>query len=475
MDRFPRDVPSRRGYRDVPVRLQIVPPSEGGPAARIVSTNQVSSAENNGNATPLKSPSPDFTTDPRAVPSYLKQRGLAERSNQTSLSNFTPWMSYITPSVIANEAMDSGLPNENAQEQSHDEDDETHEQFKARFTNIISKMMFVSGETAEPSQETTTLIEEIVRQQVVEMVCLFCSRLRSHVLLTRGLQLTRSTALAARRGVRSISTDDLIFLIRHDKAKVSRLKTFLSWKDVRKNVKDSDDKGGGDAADFGGADDPLAGAGVAGPTDVAAKPKNKRAKVGLPWDVNSFYSIQVPEREDEEDEDEEEQNYATLQRLANADERTKHMTKEEYVFWSDCRQASFTFRKGKRFREWAGFGVVTDSRPNDDIVDILGFLTFEIVQTLTEGALKVKEQADRGKKGAEITSGENGKKRKREPGLFDPPAEGRTPIEPRHIHEAYRKLQATPNRAVAMLLHGGRAPVRTPLRLVCITTSMVCL
>ena len=39
-------------------------------------------------------------------------------------------------------------------------------------------------------------------------------------------------------GVRSISTDDLIFLIRHDKAKVSRLKTFLSWKDVRKNVKD---------------------------------------------------------------------------------------------------------------------------------------------------------------------------------------------------------------------------------------------
>lgn len=49
--------------------------------------------------------------------------------------------------------------------------------------------------------------------------------------------------------MKSISTADLIFLIRHDKAKVSRLKTFLSWKDVRKNVKDSDDKGGGDAAD----------------------------------------------------------------------------------------------------------------------------------------------------------------------------------------------------------------------------------
>ena len=213
----------------------------------------------------------------------------------------------------------------------------------------------------------------------------------------------------------------------------------------------------------------MAGAGVAGPQDVAAKPKNKRAKVGLPWDVNSFYSVQVPEREDEEDEEEEEQNYATLQRLATADERTKNMTREEYVFWSDCRQASFTFRKGKRFREWAGFGIVTESKPNDDIVDILGFLTFEIVQTLTEEALKVKEREDREKKSrgsADSGNGESAKKRKRETGLFDPPEEGRTPIEPRHIREAYRKLQATPQKSIAMLLHDGRVPPRFPIRLV---------
>ncbi|KAA8651718.1 transcriptional regulator SPT3 [Aspergillus tanneri] len=336
-------------------------------------------------------------------------------------------------------------------EESVDAHEETDERFRARLTNLLRQMMFVSGETAEPSVETTTLIEEIVRQQVVEI-------------------LVRSTALATRRGVRSISTDDLIFLIRHDKAKVSRLKTFLSWKDVRKNVKDSDDKGGGaDAADFAGADDPIAGGVVAGPQDVASKPKNKRARVGLAWDVNSFYSMQVPEREDEEDEEEEEQNYATLQRLAAADERTKNMTKEEYVFWSECRQASFTYRKSKRFREWAGFGIVTESKPNDDIVDILGFLTFEIVQTLTEEALKVKEREDREKNrrgGAENGTGENTKKRKRETGLFDPPEEGRTPVEPRHIREAYRKLQATPNKQIAMLLHNGRMPPRMPLRLI---------
>jgi transcription initiation protein SPT3 len=43
--------------------------------------------------------------------------------------------------------------------------------FSDKVTNFIHQMMFVSGETAEPSIETTTLIEDIVRQQVVEIVC----------------------------------------------------------------------------------------------------------------------------------------------------------------------------------------------------------------------------------------------------------------------------------------------------------------
>jgi hypothetical protein len=38
-------------------------------------------------------------------------------------------------------------------------------------TSRIHQMMYVSGETAEPSPETTGMVEEIVRQQVIEMVC----------------------------------------------------------------------------------------------------------------------------------------------------------------------------------------------------------------------------------------------------------------------------------------------------------------
>lgn len=34
----------------------------------------------------------------------------------------------------------------------------------------MAQMMFVSGESGDPSAETTGIIEEIVRQQVVEIV-----------------------------------------------------------------------------------------------------------------------------------------------------------------------------------------------------------------------------------------------------------------------------------------------------------------
>jgi Transcription initiation factor IID, 18kD subunit len=51
-----------------------------------------------------------------------------------------------------------------------DGDDESEEEFKEKLTDWFMQMMFVSGETAEPSAETTGMIEELVRQQVIEMV-----------------------------------------------------------------------------------------------------------------------------------------------------------------------------------------------------------------------------------------------------------------------------------------------------------------
>jgi Transcription initiation factor IID, 18kD subunit len=51
--------------------------------------------------------------------------------------------------------------------------------------------------------------------------------------------MTQTTELAVLRGSKSITTDDLLFLVRKSKEKVFRLKEFLSWKELRKNVKSS--------------------------------------------------------------------------------------------------------------------------------------------------------------------------------------------------------------------------------------------
>ena len=51
-----------------------------------------------------------------------------------------------------------------------DDDGEDRQTWIARLTHWLEQMMFVSGETAEVPAETTSMIEEIVRQQVIEMV-----------------------------------------------------------------------------------------------------------------------------------------------------------------------------------------------------------------------------------------------------------------------------------------------------------------
>ncbi|KAG9305857.1 hypothetical protein G9A89_006268 [Geosiphon pyriformis] len=90
---------------------------------------------------------------------------------------------------------------------------------------------------------------------------------------------------------------------------------------------------------------------------------------------------------DQEDDEEFQAYLDPIQRLKDADE----ITREEYVHYP---QASFTYRKAKRFREWANMAAYIYMKPNDDIIDILGSLTFEIVSTLTEIALRVKQDLE---------------------------------------------------------------------------------
>lgn len=310
----------------------------------------------------------------------------------------------------------------------------------------IQQMMFVSGETNEPPERTTDLIEDIVRDQVVALM----------------LQAQRTTQS---RGQRSILPEDLIFLIRHDKAKVNRLRTYLSWKDVRKNAKDQEN-GDITAAATGGGDlleDAATAGGVSGAAGVDNKLLAARQKksLKLPWELEFMFSEQPLQGGlngslDDENVDEEEREavLAQIKRLRQNDERTKDMTQQEYVHWSECRQASFTFRKSKRFREWCGIAQITDSRPNDDVIDILGFLTFEMVCSITEEALRVKQSLDK-------EQDERDARRY----LFMEPSNDNRPISVEHVQEAWRQLQEIPKSKKALYnFSGGR--MRRSVRLI---------
>lgn len=323
------------------------------------------------------------------------------------------------------------------------------EKDKYKYRMEIQQMMFVIGETNDPPAETTSLVEDIVRSQVIEM-------------------LLQATILAQKRGARSMATEDFIFLIRDDSAKVSRLKTYLTWKDVRKNAKDQESGGleGADLLENGGQDGGAAAGGAAAPAATAgpgqaALAAAKRSKVKLPWEMQFMFSEQPLQDGEEEEDEEAEANSATIERLKSADERTKDMTREEYVHWSECRQASFTYRKAKRFRDWAGIGALTDTRPHDDIIDILGFLTFEIIASITEEALKVKEEQEE----VERSNGNQPrKKQKTSHSLFDGPDEKARPILACHVQEAFRRLQhATSRQRSLRRFRGGLVKVKTTL------------
>lgn len=302
-------------------------------------------------------------------------------------------------------------------------------------------MMFVTGETTDPPIETTSLIEDIVRGQVIEI-------------------LLQATKTAASRGTRSIASEDVIFLIRHDKAKVNRLITYLSWKDVRKNTKDQEGGGTEGLIEADGA--AAASAPGANPANDQSKmiTRYKKLKIRLPWEIQFMFSeqhIETAEEAEEVDDEKKAATIASLKRLKMADDRTKNMTKEEYVHWSECRQASFTFRKAKKFREWAQITQICESRPNDDVIDILGFLTFEIVCSITEEAMAIKTAEEKLIQQSLLKTGALNKeinKRKRKY-LFDKPNELAKPIQPYHIEEAWRRLQSTDFKHKAVRSFGG--------------------
>jgi transcription initiation protein SPT3 len=259
---------------------------------------------------------------------------------------------------------------------------------KHRYQQEIQAMMFTFGDTRNPLPSVTQLVEDIVHNQMIDLI-------------------QRATKIAARRGSRYLSIDDFIFLVRHDSFKVKRLKEFLSWKDIRKNVRNNSGEnndeimlgaGGAAVVAVGDEDEKLSNSQTASPNSkAAAAGVVKKRKIFLSWDYLDAFGEEgeSASSESEDSSDLEDLNNEAIHRLREADIITREMSKEEYMEYSECRQASFTFKKAKKFREWLSLSKFVEVRPNDDVIEILGFLAWEIVRIITETAVVVKETLEK--------------------------------------------------------------------------------
>jgi len=302
---------------------------------------------------------------------------------------------------------------------------------KYKYLSEIQQMMFVFGEQ-DPLLETIQLIEDIVRTQIINILIGAVSHLN-------------------KRGSRYLTVEDLIFLVRRDPQKVNRLRTYLSWKDIRRNVKDKDGRTNDIAEDIIAEE-------VSQPNAPEKAMRTKRNKIDFSWDTLSVYkSVLYDDDEDSEEDEEDLENYEDqLRRLRMADEATKYMTNTEYINYSACRQASFVYKKSRKFRDWCHMAQHYDNKPNPDVIDILGFLCYEIVSKLTETAIAVKNQWDnleRNEKAnssslfADLNSDENNStglsnmdQESYNSYLFGRSAKESTQILPIHVYEAFRQL-----------------------------------
>ncbi|KGG50631.1 subunit of transcription initiation factor IID [Mitosporidium daphniae] len=126
--------------------------------------------------------------------------------------------------------------------------------------------------------------------------------------------------------------------------------------------------------------------GVSEDRDVPIRKKNIHFQWEFPRCLTSI--CDSDQSEDEEDMAEFHQEFRD--RLEEADILTRKMSKEEYIEFAECRQASFTYKKAKKFKDWLGFHE--RYKPSDDLLDIVGFLLWEFLRKLTIEALALRNR-----------------------------------------------------------------------------------
>lgn len=234
--------------------------------------------------------------------------------------------------------------------------------------NEIRGMMHGFGDSREPLPESVKLVEDIVTQQIK---CVFY----------------RAAEVATLRGSKSVAIEDILFLMRKDKVKLSRLVRYLELKSMQgyfySKLPTDDEEAA--AVALASAESAVA--------DVKSDgtPLFKRTKICR--DFISFID-QTGELADVFDEsifDE-----VRHEREVRLEAYTRTMDQTQYMEYCEARASSFC-RKNKtaQFREWLMKDIESDLKLCPTVLDIFSYLAYETVAQIVDLALLIKKESKR--------------------------------------------------------------------------------
>ncbi|XP_074603008.1 transcription initiation protein Spt3 [Brevipalpus obovatus] len=226
------------------------------------------------------------------------------------------------------------------------------------FTSEIQSIMHGFGDCPRPMLESACLVEEIVHREMVEL-------------------LQQAAIVAAKRNVRSIGLEDILFLMRKDKVKLARLIRYLVVKDFKAGASSIEEEVDGSATISSALSE--------------SKTMSKRKKLCYEFLASIDQTGELLAVFDEDFFDE-----IRYKRNLRMDRITSKMTQNQYLRYSEARRANFSRKiRPEQFKEWLCLNESSDMKLNAYALEVLQYLAYETVAQIIDMALLVKQDTDR--------------------------------------------------------------------------------
>lgn len=253
---------------------------------------------------------------------------------------------------------------------------------RTSYTSEIQQMMYSFGDYERPLYESAQLVEQIVHQQMTAL-------------------LDAAQHVARLRGSHLIGLEELLFLMRSDRHKLSRLIKHLSNKDSKQRL-DSElrlgaveeevyetGKSENNESDDHNSDPTCLESGL----DLSSKLPQQTKRVKLCYDflssIDSSGALLVVFDDNFLDS-------VRLERSARIDRLTSTMSEAEYMRFSEARRTSFANKsRPSKFRDWLLKDSNSELKPNAMALEVLQYLAKETVSQIVDLSLLVKQDLDR--------------------------------------------------------------------------------